>query len=136
MILSAVIALAWSLALSIALAFLALPVAKQTAMRKLHDDLQRLPPLDRQRLTNLLGRYAGWLDKLPEAERQAVANAPDKRARLQSAARLAELGLRLMDLADRRRDTRVGHGLSRRPHDRPPRLSAAAGSQLGDDRLW
>jgi hypothetical protein len=63
-------------------AFLALPEAKQEAMRKLHKDLQSLPPAERDRLKDVLARYADWLDRLPATVRQAVLNAPDSRTRL------------------------------------------------------
>jgi hypothetical protein len=64
--------------------FLALPSSRQDAMRKLHDDLQKLPSPERHHLKEVLHRYADWLDKLPEADRQVVVNAPTHKARLQS----------------------------------------------------
>jgi hypothetical protein len=63
--------------------FLALPPEKQEAMRKLHEDLERLPAAERDKLKDVLRRYAEWLDRLPEAERHTVQNATDDKARLQ-----------------------------------------------------
>jgi hypothetical protein len=64
-------------------AFLALPEAKQEAMRKLHTDLQALSPIERDRLKDVLLRYADWLERLPATDRQAVLAAPDSRTRLE-----------------------------------------------------
>jgi hypothetical protein len=71
-------------------AFLALPPDKQEAMRKLHEDLQKLPAPERQRLNDALRRYADWLDKLPERDRLAVVNSADKKKRLQTIRKLRE----------------------------------------------
>jgi len=71
-------------------AFLALPAAKQEAMRKLHADLHGLSPHERHRLEEVLTRYADWLDGLAETDRQTVIDAPEKRARLQAIKKLRE----------------------------------------------
>jgi hypothetical protein len=63
-------------------AFLALSPEKQDAMRKLHGDLEKLPPAERERLTRILSRYADWLERLPAEERKAVVGAADKGVRL------------------------------------------------------
>jgi hypothetical protein len=62
-------------------AFLALPPAKQKAIRALHKDLQKLSPLERERLTQVMKRYVDWLDHLPESERKSIDQA-DKQTRL------------------------------------------------------
>jgi hypothetical protein len=63
-------------------AFLALPEAKQEAMRKLHRELEKMSESERARLKDVLQRYTDWLEKLPEADRQEVVNAPSTQARL------------------------------------------------------
>jgi hypothetical protein len=63
-------------------AFLALPVARKEAMRKLHLDIQGLPSAERERVLGGLARYADWLDGLPKDERKAVVGAKDKTARM------------------------------------------------------
>jgi hypothetical protein len=71
-------------------AFLALPAAKQEAMRTLHSDLQKLPRGERERLKEALTRYADWLDRLEPEERRAVVNAKTYKGRLQSIKRQRE----------------------------------------------
>lgn len=62
------------------LAFHALPRARQEQMRQLDHDLHSGDVSRRTRLWGVLDRYAGWLDKLPEADRRRVADAgPDER---------------------------------------------------------
>ncbi|HYV35547.1 MAG TPA: hypothetical protein VE988_07580 [Gemmataceae bacterium] len=64
-------------------AFYALPAATQTTMRQLYEGLEKLAPAEREWLTDTLNRYADWLDKLPEADRQKVVSEPNLQARLQ-----------------------------------------------------
>jgi hypothetical protein len=71
-------------------AFLALPLARQQAMRKLHQDLERLPTAERERLKGWLAKYADWLDGLPTAQRQEVMTATDKTSRLRKIKEIRE----------------------------------------------
>jgi hypothetical protein len=52
--------------------FQGFPAARRRQLRTLHADLTELPPTERDRLTGVLERYAGWLDRLPDAERSRV----------------------------------------------------------------
>lgn len=63
--------------------FQALPADRQEALRKLERDLQDVPAADRSRTDRVLERYNEWLDRLPEADRQSVLSAPDRKTRLQ-----------------------------------------------------
>jgi hypothetical protein len=62
--------------------FFALPAAEQDAMRKLDDDLSKLPYGERERLLTAMQWYAGWLDKLPAKEREEILKITDKNARV------------------------------------------------------
>ncbi len=63
-------------------AFEALPEARREQAQKLDHDLRELSSAEQARLMNVLERYGRWLRQLPEADRQAVEQAPDKAARL------------------------------------------------------
>ena len=64
-------------------AFLALPAARRERMLKLDADIHRIAnPARRQRLLDVLRRYADWLDRLPEHERRQVIEAPSRQERL------------------------------------------------------
>jgi hypothetical protein len=63
--------------------FRALPPERQEAIRKLDRDLQDEPLGRRQRLDRVLDRYADWLDRLSEADRQSVLAATDRKTRLE-----------------------------------------------------
>src|SRR5580765_7063379 len=71
-------------------AFFAFPPAKQDAMRKLNDDLEKLPTAERERLKEVLKTYADWMDRLPPADRRAVHDAPNNQARLELVKELRE----------------------------------------------
>ncbi len=71
-------------------AFLALPEEKQRAMRKLHADLEKLAPAERDWLKDVLSRYVDWLERLPETSRQAMLDAPDAATRLKVINQLRE----------------------------------------------
>jgi hypothetical protein len=60
-----------------------LPTARQETLRKLDRDLQEETTTTRQRLERVMERYAEWLERLPEAERQSIVQAPDRKTRLQ-----------------------------------------------------
>jgi hypothetical protein len=62
--------------------FLALPEARQEALRKLHQELQGLNPGERNRLLAFMKHYADWLDTLSDTEREQIASAPDAKGRL------------------------------------------------------
>jgi hypothetical protein len=61
-------------------AFGALPPAQQQRLRSLDHDLHALPPATRERLWKVLERYRTWLERLPEAQRQAIeaADGPER----------------------------------------------------------
>ncbi len=61
---------------------------RQQRLRKLDRDLQEENPALRARLGRVLQRYTDWLDRLPEAERRSIEQAPDRKARLE---RIAEI---------------------------------------------
>lgn len=63
-------------------AFLALPAERQQQLLQIDHDLHQESAGQQARLLNVLGRYAVWLDKLKDEERQKIKEAPDKRARL------------------------------------------------------
>lgn len=62
--------------------FQLLPVERRDAIVRLDEELHRLPPSERERLTNALERYADWLARLPEADRARIAAAATKDERL------------------------------------------------------
>jgi hypothetical protein len=64
-------------------AFLALPVARQQAIRDLHKDLQEQPPIQKIRLTEVMKRYVEWLHSLPQEDQKRIDQAPDRPTRLQ-----------------------------------------------------
>jgi hypothetical protein len=62
--------------------FLGLSPERQEAVRKLQRDLQDETTAHRQRLERVMDRYADWIERLPEADRQSVLSAPDRKSRL------------------------------------------------------
>jgi hypothetical protein len=71
-------------------AFLALPEARQEALRKLHKEFRELTPGQQKRLGEVMKRYAAWLEHLSDAERQRVEQAADKQGRLKTILELRE----------------------------------------------
>ena len=71
-------------------AFLALPPERQEAIRLIDHDLHDENSATTARLSRVLERYARWLDRLPESDRQKIDNAPDSRTRLQSIKQIRE----------------------------------------------
>jgi hypothetical protein len=71
-------------------AFYRLPPEKRERMRQLYRGLQDQDPVTRQRLWDVLNRYADWLERLPAEERQQIEAAPDRAARLEVIRRLRE----------------------------------------------
>jgi hypothetical protein len=65
-------------------AFLALPPERQERLRRLDEDLHKQPSSTQKHLFDVLARYADWLERLPEADRRTVLEAPDREARLQA----------------------------------------------------
>lgn len=70
--------------------FQKLPLERQEKLRKLDRDLQDENGAMRARLNRVLGRYSDWLERLPEAERQSIEKAPDRKARVQRVKELRE----------------------------------------------
>jgi hypothetical protein len=64
-------------------AFLALPAERREQILQVDHDLHQEPSALQSRLFNALERYTNWLDRLPEAERKSIQQAPDKKARLE-----------------------------------------------------
>jgi hypothetical protein len=62
-------------------AFLDLPPERQEQLLKLDRDLAALPPFTQARLLQVGKRYADWLDRLPEAQRQQIKELQGQRAR-------------------------------------------------------
>src|SRR5436305_14595075 len=56
--------------------FRSLPPQRQAALRKLDQDLQKEDPVIQARLLRVMDRYASWLERLPEADRQRIQAAP------------------------------------------------------------
>ena len=102
------------------------PFSVQGRIQELGDALRVMTP----------GMKFAWISRGAGRLRTRARPVKDKRARLQSPARLAELGLQLMDVADRGEVTiEAAMALSRRAHHcllayRPLRAAT------GDDRLW
>jgi hypothetical protein len=63
-------------------AFLALSADRQEQILKLDRDLQEEATVVQARLTNVLERYARWIERLPEADQQAIQKLPDNKARI------------------------------------------------------
>ncbi|MBY0523115.1 MAG: hypothetical protein K2R98_06935 [Gemmataceae bacterium] len=63
---------------------------QQERLRKLDRDLQAEQPAMRGRLKGVMERYADWMDKLSESERQSIEKAPDRKARLHRIRELRE----------------------------------------------
>ena len=64
--------------------FQSLPDARREAIVQLDRELRALPKKDRDRLSNVLVRYADWLDQLRQSDPKtfdAIKNAPDAAAR-------------------------------------------------------
>ncbi len=55
--------------------FLALPAEEQQRIRRLHTDLQALPPAKRERYKSIMDGYRKWRDALPLYQRQALDDA-------------------------------------------------------------
>jgi len=73
-----------------ALAFLQMPAPRQEQVLKLDRELHALPVPAQAHLLDVARRYAAWLDRLPEADRQMVKEAPDPKTRLQRIRELRE----------------------------------------------
>ncbi|HYT90693.1 MAG TPA: hypothetical protein VEL76_18440, partial [Gemmataceae bacterium] len=103
--------------------FLALPAESQERMRRLdhalHTEVDRAT---RTRLLNVLYRYADWLERLPEPERQRVTEAPDRATRLKRIKEIRE------EQWVRRQPQAVRNWLDalRRAGPAPPAVSAGA----------
>jgi hypothetical protein len=63
--------------------FLRLPTERQEGLRKLDRELHEEITGMRARLEHVMERYADWLERLPEADRQSVLSATDRKVRLQ-----------------------------------------------------
>jgi hypothetical protein len=63
-------------------AFEQLPEERRQKIAQLDHDLHEEPSASQARLWNVLERYADWLERLPDKDRLAVKNAPDKAARI------------------------------------------------------
>jgi hypothetical protein len=63
--------------------FLALPPDRQESLRKLDRELQDEPTHQRARLERVMERYGDWLERLPDADRENILSAPDRKTRLQ-----------------------------------------------------
>jgi len=94
---------------------------RQEALRKLDRDLQEEAPGMRGRLQRAMRRYADWLDQLPEADRQAIDKAPDRKTKLQ-----------------RIREIREQQWARRLPKAQQDQLAAAKGEERSKlvRRLW
>jgi hypothetical protein len=66
------------------------PSSRRLQLRQLDEELSALPVNEQQRLTPILEGYAVWLDRLPDAEREAVLAAPDSDSRLTTIRRTRE----------------------------------------------
>jgi len=73
-----------------ALAFLELPTPRQEQLVKLDRELHALPARAETRLLEVGRRYAAWLDRLPEADRQKIKDAPESKVRLERIRELRE----------------------------------------------
>jgi hypothetical protein len=71
-------------------AFLALPEQRQKQLRELDLDLHNEDSATSARLQRVLERYAEWLQRLPEVDRQQVQNETDPKKRLQVIRQLRE----------------------------------------------
>src|SRR4051794_135827 len=58
-------------------AFLELPEAQRDNVLRLDRELHALSPAAQARLHNVMVRYAAWLDKLNDKDRQRIHKAPD-----------------------------------------------------------
>jgi hypothetical protein len=65
-------------------AFYGLPRARQERLRKLDRELHEGDLTTQTRLWSVLDRYASWLERLPEADRARVVEAPDRASRLKA----------------------------------------------------
>lgn len=72
------------------LAFLALPEQRQKQLRQLDQDLHEEESTTSARLQRVLERYAEWLQRLPEADRQRIAGETDPKQRLRIIRELRE----------------------------------------------
>jgi hypothetical protein len=89
--------------------FLARSQDDRDRLVKLDHDLEQLPAGTAEHLREVLRRYAEWLERLPEADRQAIRAAPDRVQRLRQIREVKEAQwLRALPLAvrDRLRELR------------------------------
>jgi hypothetical protein len=63
-------------------AFWALPAEKRDRLRQLDHSLHEGEPAVRTRLWASLERYSAWLERLPQAQRRLIENAPDRQEKL------------------------------------------------------
>lgn len=66
-----------------AIEFLELTDQRQEQLIELDQELQDMPAFARAKYQAVMTRYAQWLRKLPESQRQAIANATDSQQKLQ-----------------------------------------------------
>jgi hypothetical protein len=59
-----------------------LPAAKQARLRQIDEELNEEPPAARERLWAVLDRYAAWLERLDDRDRQRIESAPDEAKKL------------------------------------------------------
>ncbi len=64
-------------------AFQKLPKKQQERLRQIDEELNDEPPAVRARLWAVLDRYAAWLDRLDEKDRQQIESAPDTAKKLE-----------------------------------------------------
>jgi hypothetical protein len=94
-------------------AFLELPPGRQVQLCKLDQDLNKLPSSEQAHLLEVGKRYADWLERLPEADRQKIDAAPDQKTRLQRIQALREQEwIRLLP-RKRREEVEKAQGASR-----------------------
>jgi hypothetical protein len=92
--------------------FFALPPERQEAMRKLDDDLNKLPRGERERLLHAMQWYADWLDKQSPQDRETILSTADRNARL------AKIRERLEQEWIARQPKKTRDLLARMPHGR------------------
>ena len=111
--------------------FRRLPADHRQRVRTLHAELTALPPAERNRLGRVLERYAGWLDRLPPADREQVLAAPSADARLGVVENL---------LLSARRDALPGRVQSQlstlRPAERAQLLADVQAAEKAADAEW
>ncbi|MBL8799503.1 MAG: hypothetical protein JNM56_36815, partial [Planctomycetia bacterium] len=98
---------------------------RQAALRKLDQDLQDETAYQRGRYERVLERYTDWLERLPEADRQSIASAPNRAARVQ----------RIQEIRDREWLARLPKGQLDRIAKAPEAERAALTRQAIRDHL-